>query len=301
MARKDGSPALAQLASRMSSAMRSHDPFGKIKGLIAEMIDQLESEAAADAAHKAYCDKELSEINTKKSEKTNEIKKLSTRIDRMTAESGQLKEEVAALQGALGKLATSQAEMDKLRQEEHGIFTASKAELEKALTGIKLALKVLNEYYAKEGKAHSAADGAGSGIIGLLEVCEADFSKNLAQVISDEDVAVSEYEQVSKDNEISRTNKVQDVKFKVKESKYLDKFVGELTADRSGVQAELDAVLEYLSKIESECIEKAETYATRKARFDSEIAGLKTALNVLESETAFVQKGSRHALRGHTM
>jgi len=81
----------------------------------------------------------------------------------------------------------------------------------------------------------------------------------------------------------------------------MDKFVGELTAVRSGVQADLDAVLEYLSKIESECIEKAETYATRKARFDSEIAGLKTALNVLESETAFVQKGSRHALQGHTM
>ena len=153
----------------------------------------------------------------------------------------------------------------------------------------------MNKYYAKEGKAHSAADGAGSGIIGLLEVCEADFSKNLAQVISDEDVAVSEYEQVSKDNEISRTNKVQDVKFKVKESKYLDKFVGELTADRSGVQAELDAVLEYLSKIESECIEKAETYATRKARFDSEIAGLKTALNVLESKPpSFRREAAMH-------
>jgi len=128
-----------------------------------------------------------------------------------------------------------------------------------------------------------------------LEVCEADFSKNLALVISDEDVAVSEYEQVSKDNEISRTNKVQDVKFKVKESKYMDKFVGELTADRSGVQAELDAVPEYLSKIESECIEKAETYATRKARFDSEIAGLKTAFNVLDSKPpSFRREAAMH-------
>ena len=65
LARKDGSSAVAHLAFRMSSAMRSHDPFGKIKGLIADMIDQLESEAAADAAHKVYCDKELSETNTK--------------------------------------------------------------------------------------------------------------------------------------------------------------------------------------------------------------------------------------------
>merc|ERR1712238_609346 len=187
LARKVGTAAFAQLASRVSSAARMQGPFTKIKGLIADMIAGLEAEAAADAAHKAYCDKELSETNTKKSEKTNEIKKLSTRIDRMTAQSAQLKEAVAALQGGLKNLAKSQADMDKLRQEEHAIFTSSKAELEKALTGIKLALKVLNEYYAKEGK-HGIADGAGSGIIGLLEVCEADFSKNLAQVISDEDV-----------------------------------------------------------------------------------------------------------------
>jgi len=293
LARKQGSGALMQLASRMSSAMHSQDPFGKIKGLISDMIAKLEEEAGADATKKAYCDKELSETNTKKSEKTNEIKKLTTRIDRMSAQSARLKEEIASLQGGLAKLAKSQAEMDKLRREENAAFTESKAKLTKALTGIKLALKILNEYYAKEGKAHTAADGAGSGIIGLLEVCEADFSKNLAQITSDEELAVSEYEQVTKDNEIEKTTKDQDVKYKTKESKSLDKFSSELSADRTGVQAELDAVLEYLSKIESECIAKAETYATRKARREAEIAGLKEALNILESETALVQRSTR--------
>jgi len=217
----------------------------------------------------------------------------------MAAVSAQLKEEVAALQGELAKLATSQAEMDRLRSEEKEAFTASSAELDKGLTGIKLALKVLNEYYAKDGKAHEAAEGAGSGIIGLLEVCEADFSRNLAQVTSEEDHAVAEYEQSTKDNEIDKTAKVQDVKYKSKESKSLDKTIGELTADRSGVQAELDAVLEYLSKIESECIAKAETYATRKERREGEIAGLKSALTTLETETSLVQqRASHHALRG---
>jgi len=300
LARKEGSSALAQLAIRIGSAMRSPDPFFKVKGLISEMIAQLESDAAADAAHKAYCDKQLSETNAKKSDKTNEIKKLTTRIDRMTAQSAQLKMEVASLQSALANLAFSQAQSDKLRQAEHATFTASKAEIEKALKGTKLALKVLSEYYAKDG-AHEQAQGAASGIIGLLEVCEADFSKNLALVVSDEEAAVSEYEQVTKANEIERANKVTDLKFKFKEAKHLDKFAKELTADRMGVQAELDAVLEYLSKIENECIAKAETYAVRKERMDSEIAGLKTGLKVLESESSFLQKQtSRHALRGHT-
>jgi len=298
LARKDGSTALAQLASRMSVAMHSQDPFGKIKGLIADMIEQLEAEASADATHKAYCDKELSESNAKKTEKTNEITKLSTRIDRQTAQSAQLKEEVAALQGALAKLAKSQAEMDRIRQEEHDAFTASKAELDKALTGIKMALKILNEYYAKEGKAHTAAEGASAGIIGLLEVCEADFSKNLAQITTDEDLAASEYEQVSKDNQVEKTAKMQDVRYKVKEFKRLDKFTGELTADRTGVQAELDAVNEYLSKMHSQCDERVETYATRKARREAEIVGLKQALTVLENETSFIQKRANRQLRG---
>merc|ERR1740121_1382438 len=161
LARKDGSTALAQLASRLALAIHSGDPFGKIKGLIADMIDKLESEASADATHKAYCDKELSESNTKKTEKTNEIKKLTTRIDRQQAQSAQLKEEVAALQGTLAKLAQAQATMDRIRKEEHDSFTASSAELNKALTGIKMALKILNEYYAKD-HAHASAEGASS-------------------------------------------------------------------------------------------------------------------------------------------
>merc|ERR1719456_1532076 len=66
LARKSKAPALAQLASRMQSAMRlgaaaGEDPFAKVKGLITDMIATLESEAEEDATQKAYCDKEMSE------------------------------------------------------------------------------------------------------------------------------------------------------------------------------------------------------------------------------------------------
>merc|ERR1711957_1084847 len=115
--------------------------------------------------------------------------------------------------GELSKLAKSQAEMDKLRGEEKAAFEESSAELEKGLSGIQAALKALNEYYAKEDKAHDSADGAGNGIISLLEVCEADFSKNLAQITSDEETAVAEYD-VTKENDIEKTTKSQDVKYK---------------------------------------------------------------------------------------
>merc|ERR1719401_2690768 len=178
----------------MAVAMHSSDAFEKVKGMISDMIAKLEKDADEAATKKAYCDKELSETNTKKADKTSEIETMTTRIDQAAAKSAKLKEEVATLESELSKLAKSQAEMDKLRSEDKAANGETKAELEKGLAGIKAALKVLNEYYAKEDKAHDAADGAGNGIISLLEVCEADFSKNLAQVIADEEMAVGEYE-----------------------------------------------------------------------------------------------------------
>ena len=115
----------------------------------------------------------------------------------------------------------------------------------------------MGDYCAKDGKAHDSAKGAASGIIALLEVVEADFTKTLAQINADEEAATATYVATTQENEIDRTSKDQSVEYKTQESKALDKTAAELTSDRSGVQAELDAVAEYLSKIESECIEIA--------------------------------------------
>merc|ERR1719203_2654342 len=192
--------------------------------------------------------------------------------------------------------------MNELRQEGKLYYAQSRADLEKGLQGLKLALQLLNEYYSASDKAHNAADGAASGIIGLLEVCESDFTQDLARVIADEESAVAEYEKVSKENEIDRTTKTQSIKYKSKESKRLDGDVADLTSDRSIVQSELDATMESLGHLEDQCIDKAETYASRKARHAAEIAGLKEALSILENETAFLQQlAKRHQLRGRAI
>jgi len=303
LAKKQRSSSLGQLASRMASEVRfgtgsQADIFAKIKGLVTDMIEKLEAEAEADATKKAYCDKELAETNTKKDDKTAEIEKLTAKIEQQAAQSAKLKEEIATLEGELAALVREQAEMDKIRAEEKSQWEVNSAEMEKGLNGIKLALKVLNEYYAKADKAHSSGDGASTGIIGLLEVAESDFSKGLTEMNAAEETAQNTYDQESKENEIEKTTKNQDVKYKTKESTGLDKSNAELTSDKENVEVELSAVAEYLKKIEDECIAKPETYEDRKARREAEIAGLKEALTVLESETAFIQKKSSRTLRG---
>merc|ERR1719271_927162 len=184
----------------------------------------------------------------------------------MTAKSAKLKEEIATLEKELADLAKTQAEMDKLRSEEKAAFDTNSAEMKKGIEGVKTALKGLNDYYAKADKAHGAAEGAGGGIIGLLEVCESDFTKGLAEMTAAEQSAAAEYDRLTKENEIEKATKTQDVKYKVKEAKGLDKDTAEATADRSTEQEELDAVLDYKKGIDARCIAKGETYAERVKR-----------------------------------
>merc|ERR1711956_31585 len=303
LARRENSRALTQLASRLemtarTSSAQGADPFAKVKGLISDMIASLEEAADADATEKAFCDKELAETRAKKTDKTAEIEKLSTKIDQMSTRSAKLKEEVAALQKALADLMSAQAEMDSLREKESAAYKTNKAELEQGLDGVKLALKVLSEYYDSDA-SHNAAEGPGSSIIGLLEVAESDLEKELAEVIATEEMAAADYEKETKENEIDKVTKEQDVKYKTKEADELDAAVAEATADKTGVQAELDPVLKYLKTLEDRCIAKAETYEEKKAKREAEIAGLKEALEILEGQSFFLQRKAKR-VRGGT-
>merc|ERR1719468_900972 len=300
LARKQKAPELAQLASRLGSALRLNhgaDVFAKIKGMISDMIDKLEQEQAEAAELKQWCDKEIAESTAKKEEADALIEKLTTKHNQATSRSTQLKDEVAVLQKELADLAKTQSEMDRIRSEEKAAFDKNHPEMEQGLKGVKLALKILNDYYAKADKAHSSADGAGSGIIGMLEVIESDFTKGLTEMVAAEHTAAATYERETKENAIEKTTKSQDVKYKTKEAASLDKKAAELSTDIEGVKSELDAVNEYLASLDKKCTYKVESYAERKARRAAEIAGLKEALDILENETAFVQTSLRGVRR----
>jgi len=314
------STALAQLASRMEAAVHvaqrtGDDPFAKVKGLIQDMIEKLLKEAAEEASHKAWCDEEMSETKEKKDKLTTIVEDLTVKIEKATATIQKLTEEVAGLQEELAALAKLQSEMDKLRADEHETFLVAEADLSQGLEGVRMALKVLRDYYAKNDESfmqekdfdafmqqpkppagHSKSGGAAGGIIGMLEVAESDFAKNLAEAKATEEQAQEEYDKTTQENKIAKTTKEQDVKYKNKEKASLEKMVSEAKEDLTGSQTELDAVLEYWDKLKEQCIAKPEPYEERKKRREAEIEGLKEALSILEGE-AFIQTGSRN-LRG---
>jgi len=309
------SAALAQLASRIKAVMSykmDADVFGKVKGLISDMISKLEKEAESEASEKAYCDEEMSKTEDKKGELEGVVTKLTSKIDLAAAKSAELKGEVKTLEAELATLAKEQASMDTIRAEEKAAYDKAKAELSAGIAGVQKALGVLKDYYGggaallqKAGdfdafmqqpaapQKHKAAGGAGGSIVNILEVVESDFTKNLADEENAEADAVSTYETTTQDNKLAVTTKTQDAKYKTKEHKGLDKSVADLSGDRDNTNTELSAVLDYYAKIKERCVAKPESYEERKARRTAEIEGLKEALSILESETAFMQKSRR--------
>merc|ERR1712100_179584 len=126
--------------------------------------------------------------------------------------------------------------MDKARTDEKAAFDAAKSDLEAGIAGVQTALEKLRAYYGAASASliqddkfdsmmqqpakpagHSKASGAGGSIIGILEVCESDFSKSLTDEEVTEAAAVEEYEKVSQENTITKATLEQDVKYKTKE------------------------------------------------------------------------------------
>jgi hypothetical protein len=304
LSRREGSAALAQLASRVAAVVSfgsrgGEDPFVKVKALISDMVSKLEADAIQDATHKAWCDEQTGDTQEKHDDLSHTIGRLSVKIDQATSKSASLKEEAQALQADLADLQKSQAESDNVRKAEHDAFVQTKADLEQGIKGVRMALKVLRDYYGGASlvqQSHEKETGAGQGIIGMIEVCEEDFGRSLSEAEMDEEAAATEYQKVLMTNKLSKATYEKDVEYKRKEATSLDKAVTDLSSDRSSAQTELDAVLEYKKTVSGACAVKPESYGDRKSRRDDEIAGMKEALTILEGEGALLQNGV--ALRG---
>merc|ERR1719401_2561111 len=185
----------------------------------------------------------MAKTEAKQTDLESDIAKLSAKIDVATAKSADLKKQVKELQAELAALAKLQAEMDATRQEQHAAFVQAKADLEQGLQGVRAALTILREYYGGSAalvqqpqpakpELFAKAAGAGNSIIGILEVVESDFAKNLAKETTEEDDAEAEYQKTTQENKVTATMKTQDVKYKTQEFTGLDKSIADMSADR---------------------------------------------------------------------
>merc|ERR1719395_185180 len=167
----------------------------------------------------------MAKNKAKHEELTSDIDTLSAKIDKATAASAGLKEEVATLQKELADLAKTTMEMDAARADEHAAYSEAKTDLQAGIDGVQKALEVLRSYYGSASlvqssnfnsfmqqptvPTHSKSGDSGGSIISILEQCEADFSKDLAHAETTEQEAQTEYDKVSQENKIVKATKDQ--------------------------------------------------------------------------------------------
>lgn len=320
LGKKEGNFQLTQLAGQIRSTVSMNaDPFEKVKGLLKGMISRLLVEAQEEASHKAFCDKETKKNEAKRAKLEAEVNKLNTRLEAATVGITRLKQEIAELNAAIADIAKSQKDMDTMRASEREEFIKAKADFTQGLEGIRGALRLLREYYQKQGAAlvqtkykqvptvttHSASGDSANGIISILEVAESDFARSLAEAQASEDDAISVYDKTTTENKVSTASKRTSVQGKERETQHLEQQIGNASSDKNGASQELAAVMEYLEKLRPQCTVVPLTYEQRKARREQEIEGLKQALTILENEVAFNQqdtsflaiKRKQHALQ----
>lgn len=286
---------MAQLALRVQAATAMSmgaDVFAKVRAMLQDLVDKLVAEAGEEADHKAWCDKETSESTEKIADHRSTLEKLQARLDKAEAAIAQHTESIAATEAQLAALAKQQMEMDQMRHDEKATFEKAQKDYSDGIEGLNMALQVLRDFYAADASflqapttsTHSAATGEATGIIGLLEVAQADFTKLLATAEAEESAAQRDYEKVTQENAVQKTMKTSDAKYQAKEKTQLESSVAEYKEDSGSEQAELDAVLEYFATVKPGCTTVPMTYEERKKRRESEIAGLKSALQILEAE-----------------
>ena len=141
----------------------------------------------------------------------------TTRKDKAAAAIEKLTEELATLADELATMAKQQAAMDEMRGEQKATFAEAKKDFEDGIEGLTMALQILRDYYADKEESlmqadqpatsvHSKASGAATGIIGMLEVAQSDFSKMLADATVEEESAIKEYEKITQENQAYPNN-----------------------------------------------------------------------------------------------
>jgi len=281
------------------------DPFGKIRGLIESMIAKLTKEAAEEADLKSFCDEETAESKKKQADLTAKLDKTNARISKAVAAKAKLTEDIKILEEQIAEIDAADAEATKIRGEEHEEYLKSSKDLKDSAEAVAKAISVLTEYYssasfvqtkaAEEPEFASNKGDIASTITSMLEVAESDLSKLLAETEAGESSALAAFEELTKENKVSKATKMADAKGKAQEVKSTDVALSNYKEDKTSLTSELDAVMAYLDKLKPQCETKVMSYAERKAKREAEIEGLKEALTIL-SETALLQVKS--TLRG---
>lgn len=309
-----------QLKSTLLTSLANHisaDPFAKIKQLIQELIERLLTEAANEANQKGWCDKASADAKQKREHTATEIEELNGKMAELEADIGELTEELAVLKDEIAELKDKRKEAEKLRKEEKEENEATLLEANAGLDAVKMAIDVLDKFYktvddakvdlslaqqpADEapdagfdiGEAYTGAQGAATGIIGMLDVIKSDFERTIKETQKEESEAEKEHLEFMTKTGVSLAEKTMAQEQKKKYKDDAEEQLEDATESLKDNSKILSKAIEELLDLKPVCVDTGMSYEERVARRQDEITALNKALCILNAYAEYGPDGAK--------
>jgi len=268
-----------------AEAAGGEDTFGKVKQLIQDMIMKLEETQRAEATKAAKCKQDIKEGTRDKKIKSQQLAKVSARVDQASAQLKQLADKVNTLQTEIQEGNERRIELSKVRAANKKEHDATTADAKEAIEALGAAITTLTEFYAVDGAEASVGGSTGRGgqLIEILQSALADYQKVKQDTEVAEDTEKKAFEADMQESKVSEAAKTAEREGTLKEISTLKVQNNQHKADKEDAIAAEKSANDYLSVRRQECANKTMSHEQRQAARSQEIAGLKNALEILSA------------------
>jgi len=283
-------PALGGLTSLLlqsHSSLGKEDILRKVKEMIREMLEKLETTQAQDMKKAEWCKRELEHSEKTKADKTSRADKVSSKKMALDAEMASLSSTTG---GGKQKLADMKDELLKatdLRQQEKEKASADLVMYEEDRTVLEKALVVLHRVYGESGSGASgdgtghAVSGKGAGVVGLLEMQRDNFKRMEEETEKGEKDSQADFDEMKSTSEITIMNFEKDLAFALRKETKLKEEVTRANADLASYNKEIQAVNEYIAELDQQCAVSGMSPEEKMEKRKQQLASLKEALKEL--------------------
>lgn len=281
------SPGLAALLLQSQEGGR-RDVFKKVKALIHEMLAKMNEQQAQDARRDSWCQTELSNTNNAKASKATRADKLKTKMLAVSAELSSLKSEIETSAKEIDDMKASLGKAEGQRAKESAKAKADVVMYEEDQRVLREAILVLQRVYGdtavKADKSGYKAKATGSGVVGLLQVSLENFADLAEETSKGEKEAKADFQELKTTTEVRLATFLKDTEYKKQSITKLESELVRANEDLASYQKEIKALSTYLEELATSCSVKGLSFEERKAKREEQLASLKEALRVLQSE-----------------